>query len=123
VFPNEVLSSQNVGVMGATLCASVRRRRRAHDAPCDDGKEFGASIAYRSGRVIVLRWPPIKRGFLYSLAEAYRILEDWFRRFGRSDRRKLSPCDEITVDDHSVTVPNTARFGHGPGPSPGEDSE
>ena len=39
---------------------SVRRHRRAHDVPCDDGKELESSIYFRSGRRCSRPWLSIK---------------------------------------------------------------
>ena len=38
------------GGSGINTCASVRRHRAPHDGPCDDGKEFKASVDFKNGR-------------------------------------------------------------------------
>jgi len=54
------LSPAYPSLPAAQLRASVRRHRRAHDVPCDDGKELESSIYYRNGRRCSRRWQLIK---------------------------------------------------------------
>jgi hypothetical protein len=62
VFPNEVLSSQNVGVMGTTLCASVRhtdaRYSQAAQGIKKDRSETGSCHRKRRRTVVNRREVP-----------------------------------------------------------------